>query len=220
MLDPSIVLDEFQLEKAITFIDNNSHIYNFYVPSSLIEYIKRTDNNERDYAFITQFYGKRDINLGNTSNIMSNYPNINKFEAPVIFKEKHLEFYNNLREHIRKQEITSISFPLADIIFEEWVFLQEYSWVIAMYKKVFNFFSEAGGLVIEGSQKILDNAVSRTLKKENHDVITHAHRLRSLGKWIAVSGPPLISSQYDFEKSVIGVLIGVSTGVFLLFDPE
>ena len=105
---------------------------------------------------------------------------------------------------------------LVKILSEEWVFLQEFSWVVAKSKKVFEKFKEAGAVAVEFPENAVDKLVRRTLKKKDDDFLNTFDKLRALGKWIAIGG----SSITHFLNSVTDSLISLGTGIFLLLDPE
>ncbi len=104
----------------------------------------------------------------------------------------------------------------AEIVNDELNFLFQESWVISKIKRPFNTIADKGCLFLQVSAKMFDHLVAKTLKEEDNIVITNAHRLRGLAKWIDVGGSSLAQSFVP----AFAMTAGLAAGYFLLIDPE
>lgn len=130
------------------------------------------------------------------------------FTMPQYYTKKYPEFHMNLSNAVENSLLTNI-------LFEEWIFLQEYSTIVAKSKKTFEKFKEAGAIAIEYSKKTLEIVIRRTLKKGKNDPLNKADKLRALGKWIGVG----LSASTAFMVPAYAAVLVAGTGVFSLIDP-
>ncbi len=211
LFDPSLLLDYEKAQKAFNFMKEYHKEFNFFISRSFYEFLGEYGESNRWYKMAEFFESEKDISPRRILKMMEKHRGyFTYFEIPKeIYREKYAYFYENLYEDVEYRE-------LVEILFEEWVFLQEFSWIVAKSKKAFEKFKEAGAVVIEFSEKAVDKLVKRTLKKKDDDFISTFDRLRALGKWVAVGG----SSVTSFFNPLAGSLIGFGTGIFLLLDPE
>lgn len=211
LIDPSLLLDEVSLRNFVEYLRQrpvNSEEETFFVSSTFFELLNDVENNMKEILFFSNI--SRMANLKKLKTILEN-EKINKFElSPDFSQESESIFYENLLQLTKNKKISQI-------LFEEWIFLQNKSWVVSKLKKSFNYFIRSGAVSIEFGAKSLDYAVRITLKKKNQKLITNADRLRALGKWIAIGGSAATSHLVDPILSVVGALI---TGIFFLIDPD
>ena len=210
LFDPSLLLDYKKAQKALNFMKEYREEFNFFISSSFINALK----SDRWHNIARFFECAEDIPPQKIVGMLEEYSQYyTLFEAPkyiyYVYKEKYRYFLNNLYRKIE-------DWNLVRILFEEWIFLQEYSWIVAKSKKTFEKFKEAGAITIEFSEKAIDKIVKRTLKKKNDEFVNTFDKLRALGKWIAVGG----ASATSFMNPYIATLVGFSAGIFLLLDPE
>jgi hypothetical protein len=107
---------------------------------------------------------------------------------------------------------------VADVLFEEWVFLQSNSMIVSRSKRSFGPFVHAGAAMLEFGRGSFDILVSKTLKLSNKRMpraLTSGQRLRAVSKWVAVGGPA-VASVINPTFEIIGT---VAAGFFLLIDP-
>jgi hypothetical protein len=123
---------------------------------------------------------------------------------PAGAREEYTEFYGALGE------VTESSI-VRDLLFEEWFFLTHESWVISRIKSPFVAMVDAGELGVE----VLNKLVRRTLKQPASDTVRTVDRLRALGKWAAVGGPPALI----LLNPIVGAVATGVAGGFLLLDP-
>ena len=105
---------------------------------------------------------------------------------------------------------------ILNILIEEWIFLQERSWIVSRIKKPFSRFIDAGSVCLQFSSRAVDRIINRTLRRGNNELVSKVDRFRAFGKWIAVGGPTIIGPFINPMLSMIGPL---AAGYFLLFDP-
>lgn len=80
---------------------------------------------------------------------------------------------------------------ILDSLWEEWLFLQEQSWLVSRSRKTFRRFIKSGAVALETSKETFDALAARTLRLPRKDIpkaLTSGQRLRASAKWIAVGG--------------------------------
>jgi len=178
MFDPSLLIDYEKAQNVFGFMREHSEEFNFFVSRSFYNFLKKYRKSNKWYP-ITKFFGyeeeifpERIISL-----VEENKKYFTFFEVPKeAYIEKYDFFYKNLSKEIENRELT-------EILFEEWIFLQEYSWIVAKNKKAFEKFKDAGAVAIEFSEKAVYKIIRRTLKKKDDEFINTFDKLRTLGKW-------------------------------------
>lgn len=123
------------------------------------------------------------------------------------------ERFNETREIFGEQS-EAFDEDIINILFEEWVFLNESSWIVSRIKQPFTKFMNIGGSSIQFSKRATDTIIRKTLKKTDDELLSKVDRLRTFGKWVAVGGPPVLS----FIDPLFS-LTSLPAGFFLLFDP-
>lgn len=113
--------------------------------------------------------------------------------------------YLNLLGELNQSELA------ATLLFEEWFFLTHRSWVVSRLKSPFAALADAGELGVE----VLNKLTRKTLKKGDSEILRTTDRLRALGKWIAVGGPPAAT----LLNPILGAVSAGVAGGFLLLDP-
>lgn len=120
--------------------------------------------------------------------------------------KRHENFYYNLSVDIRKGIV-------ADILLDEWFFLQEKSWLISKIKKPFTYFVKAGSVCVEFGERTLDSAIRRTLRQDPNHILTKADRLRAFSKWIAVGGTHMVLSITNPSGKSLTIADNLSVGI-------
>ena len=104
----------------------------------------------------------------------------------------------------------------AEILADEWIFLQTQSWIGAKSRKAFDAFKAAGGRLRELPSPIARRLIAKTLKKEELPEHIPLKLLRKAGmKWIAVSG----TAATYFVAPPVAAALTFGTGAFVLLDP-
>jgi len=208
LIEPSLLIAEKTCSKIISAVNSLRDDYEFYIPSKFLNLIYHEEYFVEEILFFRN--GSRIIDIRHLKEILlKNEKLFRPYKVSLKEKEKHGFFYDHLRKEVMRDIIS-------DVLFEEWVFLQEQSWIISRIKKPFIYFVKAGGAAIEIGNRTLKLAVRKSLKKGKDDLITNADKLRVAAKWIAASGSPFLS----FINPAIGVIGSAVAGFFLLIDPE
>ena len=209
LIDPSLLVDERTLNKVVDYLNQYTldvKKEQFFVSSVFVELLTNAERNMKDILFFSN--AARMVDLKELKSILEK-ERIIKFSVSPADREEYSALYESLLDETKSENI-------AEILFEEWVFLQKQSWVISRIKKTFIYLVKAGAVSIEVGKKGLDYAVRKTLKKSDQNIIKNADRMRALAKWIAVGGAAT-SNLLDPISNVIGELIA---GIFILIDPE
>jgi len=222
MLDPSLILatntfkDTFKRAGQFTKLYKD---YKFYYPSSLSRLIdKKWALDSPGIQFFLRNAKPVELDVLNTflkdySNIVYGFEvtqeHINKYGRAYDVLLEELEYGGELPDKEDRY--------LCDILFEEFVFSQEQSWIVSRIKKPFNRFLAAGTTCVQYSLRTFDALAKRTLKKEQDEFLTNINRLRAFGKWIAVGGA---SASALISPVVAGVAVSATFGYILLFDPN
>jgi hypothetical protein len=208
LIEPSLLVDERTLNKVTDYLHQYrfGERYKFFIPSKFVYLLSDAERNVKNILFFAN--SARMVDLKELKALLEKEV-IAKFEIQPRDREKHSIFYENLLAETQNEVIT-------EILFEEWIFLQEKSWIISRLKKPFVCFVKAGSASLELGKRALDRAVRKTLKKPAESIITNAERLRALAKWIAVGGSPVLT----IFNPIVGAIGGVATGYFLLIDPK
>jgi len=163
LIEPSLLLNEQSLDQVIKNLypsESDMKRYQFFVPSRFIHIIEEVDTNIENILFFRNGAKLVDIKyLRDKLEYLEKENLIRMFEITQDHKDKFPSFYESLLGDIENK-------ILAEILFEEWIFLQEKSWIISGIKKPFDYFIKAGAVGIEFGKKTLDFAVKRTLKPE------------------------------------------------------
>ena len=210
LLDPSLLLDRKSFEWTLKLLRLRA-TWNgivFFVPARLLEVMDDT----RSAVQLSRFFAVRseptpvgELARGVEERGLSlfrgeSFPPFLSDEPPSI----------SLRVPVRSR-------VLAEVLLDEWAFLQSRSWIVSRTKKTFTKFVKAGSVALEVGQRCLDAAVRKTLKTSNsNELITTAQRLRALAKWLAVGG----ASATAVMQAPVAAILGAAAGYFLLFDPE
>jgi hypothetical protein len=136
------------------------------------------------------------------------------FEATQEHQAKHRDFYSSLTQE-QVWYGGSADESILKVLFEEWVFLQENSWIISRIKKPFDKFIEAGAVSLQVGGTTVKRMVAKTLKHKEDYVFSRLDYLRALAKWVAVGGSTVV----PLFNPIAGALVNAASGYFLLLDP-
>jgi len=212
IIDPSIILVERTLESLEANIKELSEHFDLYISKNLYQVLK-DGRIESSYDYFVSWSNLVDKEILFTF-LEKNQDFIKIFEEPSWAKKEHHLFFESLVENLPLKYRDDTL--LHSIIFEEWFFLQEYSWIVARTKKIFNLFIRSGAASIEYGRHVFDGMVRRTLWRENIELVTQAHRLRAVSKWIAAGGAAIANLSYPIVQVFADFFV---TGYFILIDP-
>ena len=213
ILDPSLLL----VERSLINIEDNlaelSKSFTFYISSHFYNILQ---NGATESLTIDYFrYTSKLVDIDRLKTFLEeNSEYIQKFEMPEWATKEYRSscelIVQSLPAKFRDDE------TLHNIIFEEWFFLKEYSWLVARTKRIFNLFIRSGAASLEFGSRVFDRAVKRTLWRQQIQLVQKAHRLSAIGKWFAVAGGALANLSYPIVQFMADLSVGL---YFILFDP-
>jgi hypothetical protein len=209
LFDPSILLQSTSFARLVETLPHLTRTleigHEFFVPGQFASIIRQTERTDRILRFFYQ--GKRPTPLSDVLTLLEKHK-ISAFTASGL---KDVPWRLDLGDVLRFEQ----GEYLHRILLEEWTFLQTQSWILSRTRKTFDIFIRAGGAAIEVSGRTMDRLVRRSLKASESQEIYASHRLRALGKWVAVGGPPML----NHLDPGLATLAGIAGGLFLLLDP-
>jgi hypothetical protein len=136
--------------------------------------------------------------------------------ARLFSQEEGVEVANERARQVRSALFAEHDPTTAEILADEWIFLQTQSWIGAKSRKAFDAFVAAGARMRELPRPLGRRLVARTLKKTDlPEHIPPTLLLQAGMKWIAAGG----SAALSLVTPPVGIALGVAAGVFLLIDP-
>lgn len=224
LIDPSLLLAKNSVSNTFKLVEKFSTPdtgFNFFYPKSLQRLIQREGLSSESSSIKFFLPNAHPSDLRQLSTAMKEYSVIiSSFEIASEIREKYGRIYDSMHEvlgeelHFGKEPFDE---DIVNILFEEWVFLNEYSWVVSRIKKPFNRFVTAGSICLQFGCRATELLTRKTLRKKDDDMITNVDRLRAFGKWIAVGGPSVIGM---FANPIVSAASPAIAGFFLLFDPK
>ena len=219
LIDPSLILAKNSIRNTFHLVEKSSTAdtrFKFFYPASLRRLIQRDDLSVRNSSIKFFLQNAYPSDIGELRTGIKEYSDIlSGFELTLEHREKYGQVYEALYQELYSGE-ELFSEDIANILFEEWVFLNEHSWVVSRIKKPFNRFVTAGSICLQFGNRTVDLLIRKTLKMKNDELISKVDKLRAFGKWIAVGGP----SALGVINPIIPVFAAPVAGYFLLFDPE
>lgn len=218
LLDPSLILAQSRLHRTMSIarrLTRGDGSLRFYYSSSLLRMIvDRAAPRGRFSEFLS--LGAREAEAEEIqATIERNSDILRGFEVGYAEIGRHEFMYDALGE-----ELSYLGRPMAEyarsVLMEEWVFLQERSWVVSSTRRPFRAFVNAGSTCLEFGARTTDALIRRTLKQPDGQLISRVDRLRAFGKWIAVSGSAVAGA---FTNPIVSTTGPLLAGFFLLFDP-
>lgn len=188
----------------------------FFIPRTFFRAIEGNQLSKENPLVRFYLQNASMVNIVYLRSLLQKYKkNIKIHDFSEEYLSKHEKLKTALPEYL-KLYVTSQDNNIVNCLLEEWMFLQENSWIVSRSKKTFIKLKDAGSVCIELGKKTLDDAIKRTLKldKENQ-ALNIARRLRAFGKWTAVGG----ASASSLIDPIVGILASAASGFFLLLDP-
>lgn len=221
LIDPSLILVRNSITNTFNLIRESSNIgekFRFYYPRSFQRLIRKEEPYERISGVKFFLHGAYHSDIRELNTLMKEFSNIiYEFVPSLEQTERYGHVYEMLSEELEyRGELADLE--LLDILFEEWIFLQEYSWVVSRIKKPFNRLTASGAICIQFGRRTVDILTNRTLRREHDEFISIVDRLRAFGKWIAVGGATAASRLIIPDWT--GITVPGMIGIMLLIDPE
>jgi len=212
MIDPSLIVSDVAFSRVFSFIKEYGYAKQFFFPKSFADFLYQGNIN-REVPFVRFFLQRAyPSSTDKVKSTMEEHSNLIKpFEPSSHQREKYEEVYDAFMEHPPHGDKR-----ISNVLFEEWVFLNEYSWIVSRSKKVFEKFIEAGAICLQFGKKTTETLIRKALKKGQNDYISTLDKCRFVGKWIAT----VIPSSFVFVDPYEAIAIGTASSVFLLFDPQ
>jgi len=240
LIDPSLIVAENSTYRTLEAVQAFSRLepqFEFYYPQSLSKLIQKPEWYEERWApkyFLGNAYPSTPAEIRkffkNTKKVVSG------FQVKAEQRETHYRFYEALRAEVEFLlgileegegifDETRKIFPkrrahfdedIMNILFEEWVFLNDFSWIVSRIKQPFTKFIAVGGASIQFSKRATDLLIRNTLKKTDDELLSKADRLRAFGKWVAVGGPSIAGI---IASPLFSSITSIPVGFFILFDP-
>ena len=164
MFDPSLLLNGVSLSNTILFMKKYSELFRFYIPGSFYalfteEYtsIELTSNLLPVYVF---FFGGKYPRTASLEDIISlikemikEYKEyIHPFKVDFHHRNEYLEFYKILEKEVKNKLVR-------EILFEEYVFLKEYSAIVAKTRAAIKKLKNCGVVTIEYMKKAAEKLI-------------------------------------------------------------
>jgi hypothetical protein len=217
LIDPSLILAQWSMNNTFELIqkltDSN---FQFYIQSSIKDTIESQSQNNENPAYKFFLHNAQSSDFSLLSDMLDQYSEFYKYFAPTNNQiEKNISFLYALEQMEPFPWDIYYDKYVAKMLFEEFIFLQEYSSIVARTKKTFNKIIDAGAVCLQVGRKTFYELCKKSIKKQEDEFVTNIEMLRAFGKWIAVGGPPTVGL---FEP-ILGYFGGLIGGYFLLIDP-
>lgn len=229
IIDPSLIVAPTYSDLAET-VEENYRTTHFHVPASfyavLNEYRDLTDGEEMppEIKFFNAY-----VELPPLQEVESLFQqlDVGRFSAERYFEEYNV-VYDALQDALpyvgERQQLegrySPDGDPLTDVIFEEYVFLQERSGMVSRLKKTIKTFIDAGITVIETSEDAFDSFCENRLKDDDQRKKAVA---KAAGKWVVISLTGIAGGAIGgFPGAVLsagGTKTAIDAAFLLVFDP-
>jgi hypothetical protein len=236
MLDPSMFLtiadDERRLDVMLNRMESLAgEGVALHIPQAFMNFVEDNYLGERDEdgeARWFNIYGGENRHAVRESNwaealytrLRDRAELIHLFTPDRDLKEKHAEFAEALDQLMSAQENDGRFLPsLFQSILQEWIFLQEQSWIVAQTDRAFEQMVKAGSVCLKLGKGILGRVVRKTRGKEEDEAITTLDRLLTVGKWVAAGCGAVTAAGLVSIPPALAITIALSPSFFALIDP-
>ena len=209
LLDPSILMTRRGLESVSSLWANRRPV-DVWIPESFA--ITIHDGNANDLEQLYRFFGRRKTSP--SRDMLTEFLLLTQNHQWKV-SEKDRDILPEFKAVLYSQAKNRL---VADILFEEWMFLRTQSWIASRTKRVFKAFIRAGAASVELGRQGLEKVVARTLKistEEPPPILTKGRVLKTATKWIAVGGLGVVTQLKGLELA----LGSAAVGSFFLLDP-
>lgn len=196
MLDPSLLLDARTSTRVFAQVaDLNRDGATVFVPEALRRFLNHFDAGSVGPQSVQQFldfYSEEPQHRVPLRVVVDSLREreqsgtINVFEPDELEEPPHFGFRHYLDSDLKQDGLENIY--LVDTIFQEWVFLQERSWITSRTRRTFDWMIRAGGTCVEYGKRSFDRVVRKVRGKEAQEEIKRVDRLKTVGKFIALGG--------------------------------
>jgi hypothetical protein len=200
MLEASFVLSE----DGVAWLtgEGAEHLGSIVISQALIRGIQR-----QEPSTLAWFYQISEDTLGRLAEVVGRAQPFSHEQAGIVSPNADI-----VRTRLFAEQVPDA----AEILVDEWIFLETQSWVGARSRRAFDAFVEAGAELRELPRPIGRRLVARTLKKQDLPEHIPLKMLILAGmKWIAVGGAPALI----LVPPPVSIPLGIAAGVFILIDP-
>lgn len=202
-----------------------SQEFTFYVSKTFYDFVEtgKFQSEQSDALEILKFYKKKNVDFEIIKESLLNPPiKLSLFDKSSIDipTDQYQAKYGEIGEYFKSECKNPI---LTNIIMDEWIFLNEYSIILSNLKRFVTLLENGIITVIKYSKRAFDwllKKYDKLVEKKfpsNH-LITNAHRLRLLAKFIIIGLKPYIG--YIFNNNPTFQTIAGLVDCILIFDPK
>ncbi|MFX0196398.1 MAG: hypothetical protein ACFFCW_09775 [Candidatus Hodarchaeota archaeon] len=226
MIDPSLLVADRTMKRLFSEVKKLKSVadYEFFIPRSFETFVEQAEVPEKEALIRFFLHNAKPSHLGELKELLKEHLNlVRTFDPDESQKHRHSEVKEWLGDCL-KWYFPFRDDPLISVLFEEWIFLQEQSWIVSRSKRAFDKFREVtknymrnskkkGGDYFELGMKQFDEQVRKTLHEDPHVFINHAKRLKAICKWVAIGGT--LGIWVDPTLGSVGATAGVG---YMLLD--
>ena len=124
------------------------------------------------------------------SNFLSIKDKFHEFSLESAERARSIDKYSLIYSELK---VDFLSSPLGEVLFDEWIFLQEYSWVIARIRATFNFFKKYGAVAwvytsnaFQHMRSYYDPARMGLLSEREQKFLEISEKIKFYGRWVAL----------------------------------
>jgi hypothetical protein len=210
MIDPSLLSSPGELSATLQKMREHNGRFQFYISQKFIEHLHAIPENSDVLQF---FEEKLAAGFNPVSIIRDNWKLYRPFEPTPEMAARHNDFKRAL-EALGKEK--NYSQDLVEVIFQEWVFMLEMSFLTAAKRKIFETFRDAGAGLLEVSKEAFKEAVGEERGKEPGK-LTSTDYLIAIGKWTGKYGSKVAKHALP---PPLGLALEVAIhGIILIVDP-
>lgn len=214
ILDPSVISDRHRLEIFFRLAEKHAKEVEIYIPSFFFRLKNMTEEEKRSVGRFFKLPGRRGIDFGFFQDVdLGKLRNVRSAPDFEMRYQKHSEFLENLRIEVPDPAVY-------EILAEEWVFMNEYSYIVASIKRGFEKFLRAGASYLIIGKKGMDLALSLAVNGPNKNPIgapLNAFSIfRAVAKYVAAAGSSIGTTVIP---NGVGIGVAIGSAIFLIMDP-
>jgi hypothetical protein len=223
ILDPSALRSLSDVTNFATMADKNRDTISFHVPSIFFEFgdLDADEISALDRYFVPPYPPEARRTFANTfpeicaaicttDNLLKNVRDADGFQEKA---SAHAEFVDLLYKDVRHELV-------GRTLGEEWIFMNEYSFIGSRTKAAFNAFMRAGAPYFLVGKRTMDKWIRATVNKPIHKPLdaplTTYSILRASCKYVAAGGASIGTTVIP---GGLGIGAALTSGIFLIMDP-
>lgn len=215
IIDPSLFLAKRSFHTTIKHIKRYSESdFDFFISQTFFELIKNKKFDEKNKIMSYFLNGSTNESFSKIRETLLELHNkgfLNIYKEGDSFIGKYEDMYHNLIE------LGYLEDAIGRILFDEWVFIKQKSWLTSRIKKIPNKLVKAGAICLEFGERKIDKAKGNMSRIE-YEIKEKIKKLKRFSDWIGFAGQILnllINTNPDITN-----LINVVSDLFFLFDPK